>query len=287
MGGSKGGTMTEKMMCDPTVAHNFKGFAALSALVSAFGSNDAALPECPYVRAGHHNFSSLWMWGTKDTSYYGNATSYVSGVLASGPRWLFSQPDNARVFIAPLLGCNTRPTVANVQTNVTRTTYTGCANTSVAVEVVVNVGGGHSWSGLSANGFSPQQYAWDFVATHYPRSATPAAPAEVVSRFAMPGRNIGCQMRRPDDPSGTVECLVRSTRTSRLPPLHWRLGVSKRAAVSRSNARIADSGVRVLRYGQAIQRGYFRCRSRAAGLTCVSKSSHHGFFLGDRKRRSF
>src|SRR5262245_42735970 len=165
---------------------------------------------------------------------------------ASNGIWVFGQPDIPKVFLGPLLGCNTAsPTTATLQSNVTRTTYTGCLNSSVAVELVVHMNGGHSWSGLTANGFSPQQYAWDFLATHYPTSATPAAPpAAVLIPFAMPGRDIMCRMQRPDVTSGSVVCAVRSTRTSRLPPLNWLLGVSKQVRVSRSRARIAHSPVR-------------------------------------------
>ena len=40
----------------------------------------------------------------------------------------------------------------------------------------------------------------------------------------------------------------------------------------------------MLRSGQTVTVGYFRCTSRAAGLTGVSRHSGHGFFLGKHNK---
>ncbi len=168
MGGSKGGSMTEKMACDSTVAANFKGFVALSALVSAFGTDNTALPDCPYVRAGHHDFSFLWMYGSIDSLVYGDTTSYLTGKTFSGGRFGFAQADYPKVFMAPLLGCTTTPTSSTIISGVTLALHGSCTNSTVATGLVLNTGGGHSWTGLTTNSFTPFQYAWDWLVAHYP-----------------------------------------------------------------------------------------------------------------------
>jgi predicted N-acetyltransferase YhbS len=39
--------------------------------------------------------------------------------------------------------------------------------------------------------------------------------------------------------------------------------------------------------GQTLKVGYFRCTSRVAGLTCLSRHSGHGFFLSNKRQRTF
>ena len=47
-----------------------------------------------------------------------------------------------------------------------------------------------------------------------------------------------------------------------------------------------DSG-RKLDYGQSIQRGRFRCRSRMSGMRCVNLRNDHGFALSKQRLRRF
>ncbi len=174
-GGSKGGQMVEKMMCDPDIAANFKGFVALSADVIGLGTSAAnVVVSCPYMQT-HHDSSMLWTWGTTDTNYYGNSTLYLTGrsqTPGGQAGWMLSQPDNPLVFLVPLLGCNTTPAVTTVMTNVTQTTYTGCTNSRVATGWLRVTGGGHSWNGqyqpASAPTFNIFQYAWDWFVDNYP-----------------------------------------------------------------------------------------------------------------------
>jgi hypothetical protein len=44
---------------------------------------------------------------------------------------------------------------------------------------------------------------------------------------------------------------------------------------------------RVLPYGEAIQRGRFRCRSRRSGIRCVNTRNGHGFALSRERVRRF
>jgi hypothetical protein len=47
-----------------------------------------------------------------------------------------------------------------------------------------------------------------------------------------------------------------------------------------------DSG-RKLDYGQSIQRGRFRCRSRMSGMRCVNLRNDHGFAVSKQRFRRF
>ena len=44
---------------------------------------------------------------------------------------------------------------------------------------------------------------------------------------------------------------------------------------------------RVLAYGDSIQRGRFRCRSRRSGMRCVNMRNGHGFALSRERVRRF
>ena len=44
---------------------------------------------------------------------------------------------------------------------------------------------------------------------------------------------------------------------------------------------------RVLRYGESISRGRFRCRSRTSGMRCVNTRNGHGFALSRERVRRF
>lgn len=44
---------------------------------------------------------------------------------------------------------------------------------------------------------------------------------------------------------------------------------------------------RVLAYGDSIQRGRFRCRSRRSGMRCVNTTGGHGFALSRERVRRF
>jgi hypothetical protein len=44
---------------------------------------------------------------------------------------------------------------------------------------------------------------------------------------------------------------------------------------------------RVLAYGESIQRGRFRCRSRRSGMRCMNTRNRHGFALSRERVRRF
>jgi hypothetical protein len=42
-------------------------------------------------------------------------------------------------------------------------------------------------------------------------------------------------------------------------------------------------GARILRYGESIERGRFRCTSKRSGMKCVNERTGHGFKLSKRR----
>jgi Family of unknown function (DUF6636) len=87
--------------------------------------------------------------------------------------------------------------------------------------------------------------------------------------------------------TGNVTCIVRSTATARKPWLAWSLDSWRRVAVYRFDEGVVGTPVRTLGYGKTLRRGFFRCTSRQAGLTCRSLNSRHGFFLSRARQRTF
>jgi hypothetical protein len=99
-------------------------------------------------------------------------------------------------------------------------------------------------------------------------------------------------MLDPNRSDGYVECAIHRNR-NRCPGYcdvegqrsrHWTVDVTRIASVERDDRPFASGDPSVLRTGQALTVGHFRCTSRAAGLTCVSRDSGHGFFLSKNNK---
>lgn len=121
------------------------------------------------------------------------------------------------------------------------------------------------------------------------------APTELLVHFVIPGRDIECLMVDPNVAFGNVTCGIHRNRfrgsrsgfDSEKPSRRWFVQVNKPAWVEVSTRLFGSSPVRVLRYGQTLRVGFFRCTSRLAGLTCLSRDSGHGFFLSNKQQRTF
>jgi hypothetical protein len=121
------------------------------------------------------------------------------------------------------------------------------------------------------------------------------APTELLVHFVMPRRDIECVMVDPNVAYGNVTCGIHRDRfrgshsdfDSEKPSRRWFVNVTQFALVEVDARGFGSSPVRVLRYGQTLKVGYFRCTSRVAGLTCLSRHSGHGFFLSNQRQRTF
>lgn len=106
-------------------------------------------------------------------------------------------------------------------------------------------------------------------------------------RFATPTRNISCQVTDPSSTSaGAARCDV-AQRT-------WQIGPKPADCVGEYGAgaavsgtgkgeltcvtdTVADPGLQVLQYGQAVSYGGIVCDSQETGVRCVNAASGHGF----------
>ena len=122
-----------------------------------------------------------------------------------------------------------------------------------------------------------------------------SARTELLVHFALPGGDTECEMVDPNLLIGNVTCGIHRHRYKCVGPTcdqedaysrQWFVDVDRFATVERNNrGRPFGSAVaRVLRPGQSLTVGYFRCTSRAVGLTCVSRRSGHGFFLSTNNK---
>jgi hypothetical protein len=150
-----------------------------------------------------------------------------------------------------------------------------------------------------------------FVRTHPTRFATSlvvctllassgvfAAPArsahtERLVHFVLPGGDTECEIVDPNLLIGNVTCGIHRHRFTCVGPTcdvesgysrRWSVDVTRIATVERSRRPLRSVQTRVLRSGQSLTVGYFRCTSRTTGLTCVSRRSGHGFFLGNNNK---
>jgi hypothetical protein len=117
-----------------------------------------------------------------------------------------------------------------------------------------------------------------------------AAPASAATFFHSPSGNIRCVIER----TSFTRCDI-TNRDWTPPPkprsceFDWgnSLSVGLRGRgrfICVSDA--VDRG-RTLDYGQSIQRGRFRCRSRVSGMRCVNVRNGHGFALSRQRVRRF
>jgi hypothetical protein len=105
-------------------------------------------------------------------------------------------------------------------------------------------------------------------------------------------------------PSGNIRCVIAARiytrcdimrRDWRPPPkprtcdFDWgnTLEVRKRGRGRFGCVSDAVNAGRVLRYGESIARGRFRCRSRRTGMRCVNTRNGHGFALSRERVRRF
>ena len=114
---------------------------------------------------------------------------------------------------------------------------------------------------------------------------------ELLVHFVMPGRDTECEMVDPDVYNGNVTCAIHRRRfrgsggfDEEKPSRRWFVDVTRLPQVFLSRRDFGSAPPKLLRYGQTLRVGFFRCTSRPAGLTCVSRSSGHGFFLSSRNK---
>ena len=106
--------------------------------------------------------------------------------------------------------------------------------------------------------------------------ASLAVPATAGARsFQTPSRNIVCLYFKGPQ----LRCDVRSLNDTAFT-------LDRRHRAKRVHVTDAVPAGPVLAYGRSLRLGPFTCRSRRAGLTCRSSSSH-GFFLSRARQRVF
>jgi uncharacterized protein DUF6636 len=117
-----------------------------------------------------------------------------------------------------------------------------------------------------------------------------AGPASAATFFESPSGNIKCLV---DKGSGArCDILKRDWKPPPKPPwcpVDWGNGLEVSA---RGKARFTCAGDAVpdgrpLPYGDAIQRGRYRCRSRRSGMRCVNLRTERGFALSRARVRRF
>lgn len=117
-----------------------------------------------------------------------------------------------------------------------------------------------------------------------------AAPASAAVSFHSPSGNIRCAI------AAKIYTRCDITRRDWRPPpkprtceFDWgntlEVGLRGRGRFGCVSDAI-DPG-RVLPYGEVIQRGRFRCRSRRSGMRCVNARNGHGFALSRERVRRF
>jgi hypothetical protein len=106
-------------------------------------------------------------------------------------------------------------------------------------------------------------------------------------RFTTPSRNIACRLTDTSPTGdGDARCDVAQT-TWPLPPKPtdcagtWGGGASvsgaERAQLTCASDTVADPGLRVLAYRQAVSYGGVVCDSQETGVRCVNRATGHGF----------
>jgi hypothetical protein len=110
----------------------------------------------------------------------------------------------------------------------------------------------------------------------------------------MPGRDIECEMVDPNLTIGNVTCAIHRKRfrethdgDGEKASRRWFLDLTRFSVVFPSGRGFGSAPIRVLRYGQTLRVGFYRCTSRATGLTCISRRSGHGFVLSNTRQRRF
>ncbi len=138
--------------------------------------------------------------------------------------------------------------------------------------------------------------------------AAPALGAATVDlvHFVTPDREIECDMSISFDPHsgaggfGRVSCGIHRNRFRYSGDCYfsaheewsrrWFLtGYARDAAAGAGPQRrcFSDIPARVLRNGQTVRVGPFRCTSRTPAVTCVGTESEHGFSISNKTQRTF
>jgi hypothetical protein len=117
-----------------------------------------------------------------------------------------------------------------------------------------------------------------------------ASPASAAVFFHSPSNNIRCVIQATE----LARCDITERDWTPPPkpqscPGDWANGlqIGRRGRGRFTCANDAVSGGKALAYGQSIQRGRFRCRSRRTGMRCVNTRTHHGFRLSRERARRF
>lgn len=119
---------------------------------------------------------------------------------------------------------------------------------------------------------------------------TVAVPASAATFFHSPSGNIRCVIDR----TAFTRCDITNRNWSPPPKprsceFDWgnSLGLGFRGRGRFLCVSDAVDGGRVLDYGESIQRGRFRCRSRTTGIRCTNVRNAHGFALSRQLVRRF
>ena len=112
--------------------------------------------------------------------------------------------------------------------------------------------------------------------------------------FATEDGNIECVANDSLGNNEPLECVMHSSGYDPTAPdhtnyhPHWVLlahGVALKGTTPRGLGSPNPS--RVLRDGETLTVGNFRCKATSSHLTCVSRRSQHGFFLSQGRQRTF
>ena len=122
-----------------------------------------------------------------------------------------------------------------------------------------------------------------------------AADDEVI--FLTADRTVECLVLDAGTTVGSVDCVYAKVLAGPSTPVthdlfvhahrHWLVRYSGPALVGSTRRGLGHAPVRVLPAGGTLTLGHFSCSSRAAGLTCASRHSGHGFFLSAARQRTF
>ena len=133
-------------------------------------------------------------------------------------------------------------------------------------------------------------------------TAGAAAPARRLSaqdtvRFITVDRTIECVMVDAHSAAGYVDCAYAKALAGPTTPVthdvfvhahrHWIVQFSGPALEGSTRREWGWKQTTALRSGETLNVGFFRCSSRIAGLTCISKHSAHGFLLSSTTQRTF
>jgi hypothetical protein len=121
-----------------------------------------------------------------------------------------------------------------------------------------------------------------------------ATSSERWIHFATEDRNIECVTSDSLADNVGLDCVMRSSgydptaaEETKYHP-HWilfRNGVALKGITRRGLGR--PNPATILRNGQTLTVGNFRCSARGSHLTCVSRFSRHGFFLSQGRQRTW